>query len=284
MQTHAGKSGGADLVKAIESLPPLPAIALRVMQVAQDPKSSAADLALVVSADPGLSARVLRIANSAAYRRAREVTSVQEALVVLGFVQARNVAVSSAITAAYPEQRERVLFRIDDFWRHSLAVAMKASEFAAQGRRLDVPTTFTAGILHNIGRLAMFYSEPDGIDECVRVALETGRPLEEIERECLGYSHAELGGLLAMKWRLPSEIRDAITRNHREDQRPSVTGLVAEADELCSRNGLFAGYSLPQTEGKESETSAEWQHLIAQTDELMALIAGEPAGTLRLAS
>jgi putative nucleotidyltransferase with HDIG domain len=98
------------------------------------------------------------------------------------------------------------LFRIDEFWRHSLAVAIKASEFAAKSRRLDVPTAFTAGVLHNIGRLAMYHAEPEAIDEAVAVAVETGRDLEDVEHELLGYNHAELGGLLAMKWRLPTEI------------------------------------------------------------------------------
>src|SRR5690606_41794545 len=87
-----------EIARAVAARPPLRAVALRVVEVAQDPGSSAADLATVVSADPGLSAAVLRAANSAAYRRLSEVTSVRQALVVLGFEQARNIAVSSAIT------------------------------------------------------------------------------------------------------------------------------------------------------------------------------------------
>ncbi len=164
--------GRIDVLEAVEALPPLPAVALRVMEVAQNPKSSASDLALVVSSDPGLSGRLLRVVNSAAYRRAREITSVQEALVTVGFVQARNMAISGAIAGAYAPDALNALFRIDTFWRHSIAVAFKAAELAGRGRRLDVPSAFTAGILHNMGRLAMFYADPAGLDQAVAVAMK----------------------------------------------------------------------------------------------------------------
>jgi HD-like signal output (HDOD) protein len=117
-----GQRGGVDIVAAVEALPPLPAVALRVMQVAQDAKASAADLAVVVSADPGLSSRMLRVVNSAAYRRMREITSVQQALVTLGFVQARNLAISGAVAGAFAPDALHALFRIETFWRHSIAV------------------------------------------------------------------------------------------------------------------------------------------------------------------
>lgn len=266
-----------DLVKAIEALPPLPAIALRVIQVAQNPKSSAAELALVVSADPGLSARILRIANSAAYRRTRAVTSVQEALVVLGFVQARNVAVSSAITSAFAPDMLHALFRIDAFWRHSIAVAFKAAEIASKSSSLDAPSAFTAGILHNMGRLAMFYADPAGLDQAVAEAIQRGVSLESVEEELMQYNHAELGGLLAMKWKLPPEIRDAIARHHHRDLPPAtLASAVAAADHYCSEHGLLPGYVLPGIDDRE--VAPEFGHLIRQVDELMVLVAGETAG------
>jgi HD-like signal output (HDOD) protein len=266
---------GADLIKAIEALPPLPAVALRVIQVAQDPKASASDLSLIVSADPGLSARILRIANSAAYRRSREVTSVQDALVVLGFVQARNLAVSSAITSAYSPDALHALFRIDTFWRHSITVAFRAAELATKCRKVDIPSAYTAGILHNMGRLAMFYSDPAGLDQAVAEALRSGRPLADVEDELLGYNHAELGGLLAIKWRLPADIRDAIAR-HNQVELPdgSLASLVAQAAAFCTRNGLFPGYVVPPPAGSLRDVTPDFRHLAERVEELMALVHG----------
>jgi putative nucleotidyltransferase with HDIG domain len=262
----------------LDALPPLPAVALRVMQVAQDPASSASDLALVISSDPGLSARILRIVNSAAYRRSeREVTSVQEALVVLGFVQARNVAISSAITSAYAPDSRNALFRIGTFWRHSLAVAFRAAEIAANSRKLAVPSAFTAGILHNMGRLAMFHADPAGMDQAVALAIAEGLTLEEAEEQSLEYSHAELGGALAMRWRLPAEIVTAIARHHAVDPTEvSLAGVVAQADTFCQAHSILPGYVVPLPEGEEAAPpSDEMARILKQVDGLMELVTGD---------
>lgn len=270
-----------EILRTVNALPPLPAVALRVMQVAQDPKASAAQLALVVSADPALSARILRVSNSAAYRRSREVTSVQEALVVLGFVQARNIAISTAITGAYSPDSQDVLFRIDAFWRHSLAVAFRASELAGRSRRLDVPSAFTAGVLHNIGRMAMFHADPAGLDQAIAEAIRSGRTIEEVEREQLGYDHAELGGLLGAKWNLPADICEAIKGHHTETPEGQVTlaSVVAESDRFCVDNGILPGYVIPGAPGTApAVATAEAAHVLKQVDTLMSLITQEPTG------
>lgn len=278
----AGSNSGAarprrDIVGAIDALPPLPAVALRVMQVAQDPKSSASDLAIVVSSDPGLSARILRIVNSAAYRRSREIGSVQEALVMLGFVQARNISISGAIAGAYSPDALNALFRIETFWRHSIAVAFKASELAGKSRRIDVPSAFTAGILHNIGRLAMFYHDPAGLDQAVAAAIAGDVPIEVVERESLGFDHTEVGDALAEKWKLPDEIRAAIHHHHDADlHEATIAGVVAEADRFCTGNGLLPGYVVPLDAGTHAQPPDDFLRLSKQVDALMELVIGNP--------
>lgn len=273
-----------DLARAVDALPPLPAVALKVMQVAQDPRSSASDLAMVVNTDPGLSARILRVVNSAAYRRANEVTSVQQALVVLGFVQARNIAISSAITSAYTPDALNALFRISAFWRHSLTVAFRSADIAARGRRLDVPSAFTAGILHNMGRLAMFYADPAGVDQAVAAAIGQDRPLEEVERELLGYDHGVLGGELAAKWKLPVEIREAVAQHHdHSGSESNLAGVVAAADAFCMTHGIFPGYVIPAWETPPGGLPDEVSRLLRQVDTLMELVGSSSVGTRMIA-
>ncbi len=269
---------GVDLAATIEALPPLPAVALRVMQVAQDPKASASDLALVVSADPGLSSRILRVVNSAAYRRMREITSVQQALVTLGFVQARNLAISGAIAGAFAPDALNALFRIETFWRHSLAVAFKAAELAGQGRRVDVPSAFTAGVVHNMGRLALFYRDPALVDQAVARAMGEGRALEAVEAE-LGFDHAKAGELLARKWKLPEPICEAIGRHHEPiESDQTLAGCVALADRFVVSNGLLPGYVLPPEAGTHPAPRQEFAQLMRQVDALMELVKGTPVG------
>ena len=154
------------------------------------------------------------------------MTSVQEALVVLGFVQARNIAVSGSIAARYAPDALNALFRIDAFWRHSIAVGFRASELSGKSRRLDVPSAFTAGILHNMGRLAMFYADPAGLDQVVAEMIRSERSLEDVEREMLGYDHAEVGGTLARRWRLPADIADAVAKMVRSWVRGSPAKVI----------------------------------------------------------
>lgn len=267
-------------VDLADALPPLPKVALRVIQVAQDPRSSAVDLAMAVSSDPALAARVLRVANSPLYRAQREITSVQEALVRLGFVQARNIAVSSAITAAYAPDTRNALFRIEEFWRHSLAVAFRASELAGVRPGLDVPTAFTAGLLHDIGRLALYYADPAGVDQAVARALAEEVPLDAIEREEFGVSHDEVGGRLAERWGLPPATVAAIANHH----RPSSEGLariVAESDEWCVANQFLPGYRVPGPPGSKPARSREGERMAQQVAQLIELVTGEATGVRR---
>ncbi|HEY5475960.1 MAG TPA: HDOD domain-containing protein [Tepidiformaceae bacterium] len=271
----SGRKTREQIVAAVESLPPLPAVAFRVVATAQDPKSSAKDLALVVSSDPGLTAKLLRIVNSAAFARRRQVSSIQEALVLLGFIQARNIAVASAIAGTYPPDPGNALFRISTFWRHSLAVAFLASEAAAR-TRVDPPTAFTTGVIHNIGRLAIFNADPAGLDQAVVNAITEDVPLETIEHETLGYDHAEIGGLLAAKWGLPEEMQKAITSHHANPGATPLTKLIADADRLCVQYGILPGYVVPEPLSNYTPRPLEMERLLHQVDELINHIVGAP--------
>jgi len=221
----------------------------------------------------------LRVVNSAAYRRAREITSVQEALVTLGFVQARNMAISGAIAGAYAPDALNALFRIEVFWRHSIAVAFKAAELAGKSRRLDVPSAFTAGILHNMGRLAMFYADATALDQAIAACLARGESLEALEEELLGYDHAAVGGLLAKRWKLPEEIQDAVSRHHSASpDEMTLAGVVCAADKFVVKNGLLPGYIVPLAYGELPVPAPEYLQLSKQVESLMELVKGSPAG------
>jgi len=271
--------GRIDVLEAVEALPPLPAVALRVMEVAQNPKSSASDLALVVSSDPGLSGRLLRVVNSAAYRRAREITSVQEALVTVGFVQARNMAISGAIAGAYAPDALNALFRIDTFWRHrslwrskrlSLRDGAGGWTCRAHSRR-ESCTTWGGWRCSN--------ADPAGLDQAVAVAMQRETTLEQVEQELLGFDHAEIGGRLAAKWNLPAAIQAAIAHHHGDmEVETTLAGCVAAADRYVCANGLLPGYVVPPKAGEIRAMAQDYAHLAKQVDALMELVTGTPAG------
>ena len=259
---------------ALDALPPIPAVALRVMQVAQDARSSASDLANVVVADPGLSIAMLRVVNSAAHRRLVEITSVKEALVLLGFVQARNVAIAGAIAFVFAPTATTEHFSVEAFWRHSLGVAFRASDLASERGRVDPGTAFTAGVIHNMARLAMYFTDPWGLDRATASAVARGITLEQAERELLDYDHCVLGAELARRWQLPSAIREAIAGHHGEAKAPSLASLLASADRYCMDHGLMPGYAVPPAESGGPDPI--WEKTVHQVDVLTAMILAGP--------
>jgi HD-like signal output (HDOD) protein len=127
-----------------------------------------------------------------------------------------------------------------------------------------------------MGRLAMFHADPEGLESAVERALAGGIPLEEAERDVLGYDHAATGGLLAERWNLPQEIVDAISQHHEHGGGPGPLGaVVAEADEFCIASGITPAYELPASdEGERSEQPGEVVRLMRRVDELMELVGG----------
>lgn len=240
---------------------------------------------MVISSDPGLSARILRIVNSVAYRRSREVTSVQEGLVVLGFIQARNIAISSAITSAYAKGTAETPFQMEAFWRHAIAVAFKASELASSMRRIDSPSAFTTGIVHDMGRLAMFHANPEAMNHAVELVVERGITIEEAEAETLDCDHAVVGGELAERWKLPRDVIDAIARHHSvSDMEESLAGVIARSDRYCSSHGIMPCYFVEDDEPEDATPEPPFVRLMAQVDSLMEMVTGRsPAGGMKAA-
>jgi putative nucleotidyltransferase with HDIG domain len=236
------------LLDRIDDLPPLPAVAARVMGMADDERTSALDLAQVLATDQALTAKLIRISNSAYYGFARRVSTVREAVVMLGFKQVRQVAVSASLMSAFKsQQRPDDPFNIDLFWGHSVAVAV-ASEALTKKTRVARPEDgFTAGILHDIGRLVLRQTMPDAFQEAVRVACETGIPLHLAEIELTGHGHDDIGRALGERWKFPPHLVDAVRCHHDERLTPEndgLAGVVAQANRFVLHYGLYCGYDL----------------------------------------
>lgn len=236
------------LLSRIDDLPPLPAVAVRVMAIADDNRTSAMDLAQILQTDQALTARLIRISNSAYYGFARRVGTVREAVVLLGFKQVRQLAVSASLMsmfrATHPSNER---FNLDLFWGHSVAVALAAEALAKWSRVGRPEDAFTAGILHDIGRLVLRQAMPREFERAVSMALDGGIPLDVAELEVTGYAHEEVGQALGERWRFPPALIEAVGRHHDESLTPrndGVAGAVAQANRLVLHYGLYCGYDV----------------------------------------
>ncbi len=233
------------VVEKIESLPALPSIAARLIEVVNSPDSSAEDAAELIQNDPALTSKIIRLANSAFYGMPRSISSVSSAVVILGFNTLRSVALSAAIMNIFKSCDGT--FDYKRFWRHSVVCGMNAKSIAGKNIRLimvDPEGAFCMGILHDIGKLifAQFFSDEYGLVG-KKVGAQQLSTLQA-EQEVFGLTHTRIGATLADKWALPVEVESVLIHHHSPDQSPAArefVALVSVADDLCHRIGLGVG-------------------------------------------
>lgn len=231
MNTEARLSA-VHVAAVVNNLPALPEIVLELLSTIDQETVSIDYLAGRLSRDQVLSAKVLRLANSSFYGFQGRVGSVRDAMVVLGIRVVRSLVTAAGIARSFPklpaDQRSA-----SEIWHHAFATATCARAIAgAQG--LDAEAAFTAGLIHDLGRLVLLIHFPDAyrcVSESARV---NGIFLAEAERRVLGIDHAEVGYELALRWRLPESISVAVRDHHQtvEASAKSLADAVHVADAL----------------------------------------------------
>ena len=221
-----------EAIARIRDLPTLPAVLSKILATAADPDSSALDLGEHISADQSLSATLLKMVNSAYYGFQRQIKTVTQAIVILGFLEVRNLTLTA--TAFRTFKKGHPDFDRTQLWRHSLGAAM-AADRTAKLLGLDVEGSFEAGLLHDIGKVVLDLLYPEGFRDAAHTAHERKMAIAVVEKEMFGIDHAEAGGLLGEHWNLPETVVEAIRFHHEPDNaiiEPKLTHLTAIANYL----------------------------------------------------
>lgn len=225
----------------LDGLPTLPEVVSNIMAIVRDERSNSAQLASYIERDQAICSAVLRVANSAYYGNYRKVDSIGRAVVVLGFEQVRSIALSTGIFWRLGKSAARHFDR-RQFWLHCIGVAT-AAKLIAERRGRHEEYFFVCGLLHDIGKL--FFDQHVSRDYAAvlaRVGPER-RMLSELERECFGLDHAEVGQLMLEHWKLPGYIIDGLRYHHAWEGNGSVPEaalVVALADNVCLDAGIGA--------------------------------------------
>ncbi len=229
------------IISKIEKIPPLPAAAHEVLSIVAENPKDIRRLEQVIMHDPSLSLQLLKVANCAAYYPATKITTVQRAIVFLGFAEVRNIALSLSISSVFKGKRSKSGFDRQAFWEHSIGVAMISRVIAGEIGLEDLDTYFTCGLLHDIGRLVMDFCFPDIWKEIlVNSQEEEETPLLKIER-AFGYPHNIIGAWLVKSWGLPEIYIKTIVSHHLPISHPHFNfdgAIVKLADCLCHDIGL----------------------------------------------
>jgi HD-like signal output (HDOD) protein len=201
-----------DIVDDVAAMVSLPAVAVRICELADDPKSTALDLERIIAPDLALTARLLKIANSPAIGMQRKITTISRAITLLGTRTVRDLALGVAAVNSF-DRIPVELITMEDFWTHSMLAAASARELASHtARRAAAESAFVEGLLHDVGMLILFRSRPDESRQALLMhADDPGeRTVQQCEREIFGFTHCDVGAALARRWHLPPALQACI--------------------------------------------------------------------------
>jgi putative nucleotidyltransferase with HDIG domain len=231
------------LVMLTGDLPAMPFVAYKVMEIVADPNSTIQSLQDVIENDQALAGRILKIANSALYARSRQVTTLTEAIVMLGFNTIRSLAVTSATRNLYLKSSKVLGLKDKLLWEHSVGAGVAGRLIARTVNPKLTEEAFLWGLLHDIGKLVILQKLPDEFDEIVQTVYNEGRDFEEVEMEMLGFSHATVGALLVRKWNLSESFEDAVLHHHDylqlpPEERNPWCAYIDLANKMCKKLGV----------------------------------------------
>jgi putative nucleotidyltransferase with HDIG domain len=233
-----------EVVASLAELPPMPTSIQEVIVACDDHDMTVGQLSQVVLRDQSLTANILKLANSAFYGHARRVTTVTEAVVLLGFSAIKSLAISSHTARLLNRPLPGYGLNQGELWHHSICVAFTARRLAVEVHLAPVEEAFVAGLLHDIGKTVLSGYMEQAFAEVSRVSTETREPFHHVEARLLGFDHAELGARVAARWSFPQELEEAIRYHHDPDQatlKPMLAHVVHVADAVCMMLGQGLG-------------------------------------------
>jgi putative nucleotidyltransferase with HDIG domain len=233
----------SEISKGIGSLPTLPTVVARIAQLATDERTTAAEFERALTPDPALTANLLRLANSAHFGCTRRVTSVRQAVMLLGTRRLFELATSASFACIIPERLPGYDIEARSFWMHSVAVGVFCERLGARVGRSAPDLAFTAGLLHDIGKLVIGTYVAKDVGTLTSKVNEGGVSFIAAESEVLGADHARVGAEIAERWNLPLSIGVVARWHHDPMAAPSDHLLVAlthAADGLAHSLGFGA--------------------------------------------
>ena len=268
----------ATLAREVLDLVTLPEIYLKVRELLDDPHASLADIARVISVDPGLSSRILRIANSAFCGFAATVATVPHAMSLLGTQQIHDLVLATSIARAFSRIPEE-LVNMEQFWRTSVLCGAHSKIIADNCGILDSERIFTVGLLAHVGRLVLYLKLPAVMREAHQEALQKAISVPQALESKLGFDDAAVAGELLFTWKLPDSLVEPV-RQHTQtvslrdgDLAPAIVNVAStmadasdlrlDADEIIRRFDENAWHALELNRESLSELMSEGEELAA---------------------
>jgi putative nucleotidyltransferase with HDIG domain len=211
------------LIAKVKDLPPLPSVVLRALEMTLDPEVSIRDLQAVISKDQALSAKILRIVNSAMYSLRRDVSTVSHAVSVLGVETVKSLIMAVSVERVFQSARDLGTKLMSD---HSWGTALAARSIARRVRYENTEEALVCGLMHDLGKPVLLQNLQPSYTEIISQVYKGDSTFHQLELETFGFSHAHVGALLAKKWNFPPQLSEAVSYHHNPISAPSYRKLA----------------------------------------------------------
>ena len=267
----------AEIADKTTEIATLPEVTMRIIEVVQDPRSTAHDLHKIVSHDPALSARVLRVVNSAFYGLPGQIASIDRAIMLLGLNAVKNIAIAASLSKMFKSAVVCDDFSGRDLWTHSVAVGA-CNKLLTNMMGLALPDeAFLAGLIHDLGLVSVLQCCQSSLPEIVKLT-KAGAPFRKAEEATIGTNHEEIGSTLAMRWKFPRSFHFVTGYHHRPMELAQENRLLVlvthVSDILCSQQELGLKIT-SEKEQPDQDCIAELGLSEAQMTEVMEGISEE---------
>jgi HD-like signal output (HDOD) protein len=229
-----------EIVKKVTTIATLPEITNQIIKTVEDPKSTASQLHKIVSHDPALVTRILKVVNSAFYGLPGQIGSIERAIVLLGLNAVKNLAVAASLGQMFRGAKLCDGFTPKDLWTHCIAVGVAARDIAKQMKLPVADEAFLAGMIHDMGILIALQVHPEQTVRVCEAAKAGHKSFCDLEREVVGVDHQQLGQALAEQWKFPRSCQLVAGFHHNPtslaDQNRLLVTLVYAADTICCQS------------------------------------------------
>ena len=229
-------SKAARIAEVTGDLPPMPHIAAQVLEKLSDDNSTPGQIHQLIIKDQALSARVLKVANSPYYGASRSISTLRDAVMFMGFDSIKSLIITAVLKGMFSSVglAEKLL------WEHAVGCGLAARKIGHDAGFPRGEEAYLAGLMHDVGKAALFLRAPEAMREIMEEVYNEGVDFFEVEQRKFGFSHADVGGLMADKWRFSNDIEEAIGNHHQPEQAQTgtameLTRIVSLANSICHK-------------------------------------------------
>ncbi len=225
--------------KTLESISTIPTLSIVIEKLArllQNPQTSAEEIGKAITMDQALASKVLKLVNSAFYGFPGKIGTITHAVVILGFSTVKNIVLTASIFDAFSSRKDHSSeFSMENFWMHSIACGAASQTIAKHIGFKEKEECFIAGLIHDIGKIILCHYFPEEFDCVFQTARHNGVLFYESEKQTIGITHEEIGGIITQRWNLPAGLQKAVQFHHAPSDAQefyTLTGIVHSADIL----------------------------------------------------